>query len=617
MKFWFVTLMVIFPFLAFSQKREENHDQQIYKRAREVVDSFIHSRLGIEKGTVNLSVYNQFKNWFDLNATVEDDYNAVYNFDTKTGLGKYIIKGDAKPFDRYAHDIALQVKRIVIDSAGKIEAVDTLGVKRMVYSVYRKVSVWKDRKYVLPVSMEDSILKNRRDIDFVDNRDFAIKALHDKIIDTATYLFTTSATLTIALASNDAGIVRITSIQSKYNKDSVKCINDLDSDAILGMNDSLPDVPGDFTSDGRPDYDLDGMPDKTETNPPTGIVIDECKKIFGVEKNKGCPQDYFITKYSIDAFVGIQMNFAAINLPELNQLGYVDGSGNNATDILQSKKGSVQNPGLRAGIYTGGNFTFYLGDKKKKNGISLGITYTKFFADYQLTEPVIYTFKSNDNNNDYRRRVTIDSLSESIRYNVFNFPVMFSHRFKYNLGKLGLVNSEMGNVEFNFQFGPSLMVLNAESEYDASISFEGLYQTDENGIIYKDPFDDGDTYNVYFTAEELQARNPNRTAEDIFRELRNNNVNYDFADSKNFRGKQKNDSRITFGLNLVFNGQYHISDNWSFKAGLQAVYAPLPERNEKYIPIDKTTDPYNSIYNSSAKSSYSAFGLNAGLVYNF
>jgi len=629
MKYGFIILIAFFPAFAFAQQQDASPDSIIYKRAKLVVDSFVRSTLGIKNGVVDLITYNQFKNWFDVNATVQDDFNAVYNYDTLGKRGNYMIKKDWKPFDRYAHDVALQVKNLVIDPDFEIKEIDVTNPNNMTYSVFRKVTIEKDRKYVLQRDFASQVFNSRNIIyrDSAKEKQPAFNKFRSKTMEPATYTFTSSAKLTITLKMGDDNSFKITGINTE--EVTIRCDNDLDDDAILNHEDSLnlTDHPGDFTAFGRPDYDFDGIPEaikvknaknskgSRDTRQINVEKPDRCPSTYGKEGNQGCPMNYFLTRRAIEGFVGLQFNSAGINLTELNQLGYVDSDGNNATDVLQSRKGSLKNPGLRAGIYAGGNYTYYAGRVERDIGISIGVNYTAFFADYVLDEPVMYTFKSNDSVNDYRRRVTIDSLNETIRYNIFNFPVMFSYRFY--LGKEDIKGKKQRKSVMNIKAGPSFMVFNTTSEYDAFISFEGLYQTNENGVIYKDLFDEGDSYNVYLTAEELQARNPNRTAEDVFRELRNNNENYDFADSKNFRGKQKNESLLTVGFNLDFNYQYRISNEWSFKAGLQAVYAPLPERKEKYIPINKTTDSYNSIFNSSAKSTYTAFGLNAGLVYNF
>jgi hypothetical protein len=51
-------------------------------------------------------------------------------------------------------------------------------------------------------------------------------------------------------------------------------------------------------------------------------------------------------------------NLPIIIFNGLSQLGYVDGSAGSATDVLHSKKGGLKNPGIKPGIYAGGNYTF-------------------------------------------------------------------------------------------------------------------------------------------------------------------------------------------------------------------------------------------------------------------
>lgn len=74
---------------------------------------------------------------------------------------------------------------------------------------------------------------------------------------------------------------------------------------------------------------------------------------------------------------------------------------------------------------------------------------------------------------------------------------------------------------------------------------------------------------------------------------------------------------MAVAINIGVDAQLRITEDWFVKFGLQFVYAPLQERKERYKPIDKTTDEFQSIYNSSAKSNYSALSVNMGFVYNF
>ena len=74
---------------------------------------------------------------------------------------------------------------------------------------------------------------------------------------------------------------------------------------------------------------------------------------------------------------------------------------------------------------------------------------------------------------------------------------------------------------------------------------------------------------------------------------------------------------MAVAINLGVDAQHRITEDWFFKFGLHFVYAPQQERKEKYQPIDKLTDEFQSIYNSSAKSNYSALIVNIGFAYNF
>lgn len=443
----------------------------------------------------------------------------------------------------------------------------------------------------------------------IDNKTDSAKELQSKFeniiykYQDSVYAFAFTDNLRITMFyKNDT--IRIKSIESLGEKKrDYTCPDDQDNDAVLKQADKNDNNPGDFTAGGLPDYDLDGVPDVGHRD-----STDKCPGIYGSLNNHGCPESYFISNKEFEGFVGFQLNAAPINLPELNKLGYRDAAGNDAMDVLQSKKGVLKNPGLTGGLYAGVSYAHYFGKKKKQNGISVGVTYSAFKASYQLTEPVVYTFKSNDGFDDYRRQIQINSLNEDISYHIFNFPVMYN--FRWLFGKTGKNNTRSS---FNFKAGPSLMVFSTTSDYKAQVSFGGLYQVEDGKIVYTDPYDNGSTYNVLITAEGINNQDSVPGANEIFRQLKD----YDFASDKQYEGSQKNSIRLTAALNLGFNWQQQITGALAFEIGAHLVYAPLPERNEKYKPIDKTTDEFQSVYNSSAKTSYSAFGLNAGFVYHF
>ncbi len=599
MKYKILLFIILFPVFALAQTKA-GMDSLIKNTLTELKNSWT---LGVDSNsnTVDIRLFNKFKELFDTSATVADDFNVFYLFDPKTNSGTYVVDTTQKTFDTYAHDIALQVSKLRIDTLGTalIKIIDaqniTVEIKRVVY-------IEKARFFILPDtgSFAAKIISSRSKKIRFQNAGDAIEMaanLKDKIADNpgALYQFADTSTLLIKMAFNEKeNIVKIKSIRVLSNK--IKSLNDADEDAILDRSpkeDNLKNNFGDFTASGMPDYDLDGVPNN----------IDKCPETYGTKTNHGCPVSYFSTRKQVDGFVGLQLNSAKINLPELNNLGYRDESGNDAVRVLESKKGLLKNPRLLPGLYGGGDITYYFG-RRKKIGLSVGFTYTSFKANYELTEPINYTFKSSDGVDFYRRQIIISNLSEEIDYSVINLPVMYNYR------------GRLFKLLVNFKAGPSLMLFNNRSDYNAIVDIGGIYQVDpnENKIVYDPFFDPVSIYNVYVTTQGINNQSTDPGAANVFSQL--SGKNYDFISNGNYRGKKKL-YRTTVGFNVDLEGQNNINGQLAIKVGVHVVYAPLFTKTEKYKPIDKSTDEFRSIYNSSAKSSYSAFGMNVGIICNF
>ena len=576
--------------------------------ARATLNNLINSwTLGIDSSNeaidiaVDIKLYNKFKDLFDSSATVDDDFNVFYEHDPKNKTGSYKIKKEGRPkiFDAYAHDAALQVRRISIDSVRVLDSGMT-DQKNITFTVRRKVRIQKTREYVLPVTYANEVISSRT-IAFEEKKDSVVMAANLKTKvganTEAIYEFTSVNTVLITMVF-EANTAKIASIKSVANE--VVCNNDADYDTVLDREDSLKNKFGDFTASGMPDYDLDGSSDEK----------DKCKLTYGDLNNKGCPPSYFLTKNEFDGFVGLQFNMAKINLPEINQLGYRNAAGTDLVDHNPSltKKGVLNNPGMIAGINAGANFIRYFGQKRKRSGISMGFTYSALTATYKLDEsqPIAYTFKSSDGINDYRRVITIRKLSEDISYGVFNLPVLFN--FRSHLDK-------KHKVVINLRAGPSIMFFRNTSDYNTTIDFEGLYQINpgQGKIEYTSPFNATSIYNIFFTVNKINEVKTGPGADSVFKWL---GSNYDFASNKNYRSKQPL-KRIAVALNLAADLQYKVSEGLIIKVSPHYVYAPLPERKNKYKPIDRTTEEYQSIYKSTAKSNYSAYGASLGFVYDF
>ncbi len=616
MKYGIVLFIILFPVFALAQGKVYNDSTSIDLLKRNVWADLKDSwTLGIDSnsGEVDIRVYNKYKSLFDSGATVPDDMNVFYQLDPSGRSGTYKTSTTQIPFEIYAHDLALQLKGIAFDSIITVDSAATLNT--LEYTIRRTAIVQKTGEFVIQDTtlFVDTRIKSRKD----DPIEFEIPGDADKMkkgfmqklknYKDSVYRFGITQTLHIIIkydryndGDSSCKIISIKNIPEGYK---ISCLNDDDNDAVLNQDDRSEN-PGEFTANGRPDADFDGVPDD---GPIEGK--DNCPKTFGL-KNHGCPLSYFSTKNQAEVFVGLQLNAAKINLPELNNLGYRDASGRDAIDVLQSKKGVLLNPGSVTGICAGGSYAYFFGGKRKRTGISVGFTYSGFTARYTLTEPIVYTFKSSDGINDYRRQIAINSLAEEIGYSVFNFPVLFNYR--------SLIGKENKTV-FNFKAGPSLVLFRNTSNYNATIDFGGLYQVDSvnrNKITFYDHFDQGSSWNVLVTPSGINSQNTNPGANSVFAQLFTNSKNYDFAGNKNYRDKTSL-TRATVALNVALDVQRQISPGVAIKAGAHFLYAPLFEKKEKYIPVNKTTDTYNSIYNSTAASSYSAFGMNVGFVYNF
>jgi hypothetical protein len=603
MKYRLALLLFLCPILAGAQEASIN--AQAMRVVAELRDSWT---LGVDSNsaTVDIAMFNKYKSLFDLNARVDDDLN--FQLVPGTTSGAYRVFDTAKDFDVYAHDAALQVSKFRIDST----TTQLMGRRgdSIIYEIRRTIYVEKPARYVLQDidALAAQILANHPGIGFEKRGRTAKTSNESNIIDRlkseltkspdSVYKFHSVSTLRVILMRADDTLNPVKIVRIRHIGSVVSCLNDDDADGILNDADSLRKKYGDFTARGTPDDDLDGVPD----------TYDRCRGTYGAVHNKGCPESYFVTNKQFEGTIGFQFNTFQIGLPELNQLAYQIG-GANAVDILQSTKGSLKSSSPASGIYAGGGVSYFFGNRAKRVGLSAGVFYSRFVASYELDDAIRYTYKAQDQNGDfYRRQILIDSLSEKMALNVVNIPVQLSYRFKLD-----------GNSSwvFNIKAGPSLMLIDGLTDYKSTIDVGGIYQFDANDrITYTDHFDSTSTRNVYFTTFHINKQSPIPGAAAIFSQL--DSIGYDFASYKSFRD-QKKTSRTTVAINLSIDGQYRKSKNnpLSVKAGVHLTYAPSVAGREKYKPIDKTTDEYNSIFNSNGSSYYLAYGINIGLVYDF
>ena len=603
MKNKIILLVVLLPVFANAQTAKSNTDTAVINELIATWAAGLHEE-GDEPA--NIRDFNKFKSLFMPDAVVFDDINGVYRPSSPIDSNPY--KTEIKSVENYAHDLALEFRNLSDSIYAITYNTDRLSRDSVItVKLIKKVSGEKYRQYIIGdiPSYTDSLIKNNPDKNKIEkqNKD-SINRDIDKNVNhggTLTYRLAAAYRLRIRIVANH-GVLQIDSILRDSIIENVHCLNDQDNDGIIDAEDSCKNLRGDLTAHGCPDNDLDGIPDSR----------DACKYTYGVAGNYGCPVNYFLSKVSFSVYTGIQMNSVDLNLPELDKLGY------SGLDFNESNKGKLKNPGMILSAVAGANLAYYFGSKKKDVGISAGIVYTAFTSTYEIVDPVIYTFKSSDGVDEYRRRITLRSGSEEqTRYDVFNFPLLFTYRFmpgntrKYR-------NDYKWNIDVSA--GPSYLLFKTTSKYNSNIDFEGLYQIDTitgNAITYYDYFDNGSSYNIFLTSNGIKGQSGVPGADSVFSAL--NHSGYDFASDKNYKGSEKNANKSGIAFNAKLDATYKLDNKGKalFMFGASVLFAPLPDQSKGYTLVDKTTDPYHSIYNSHAKSDYFTIGLNAGFVFQW
>lgn len=602
-RFFILLILSLLPCFVMSQGLKDS------VVVNELLDSWT---LGLtESGdeVADIRVFNKFKSLFVADALIADDVNGIYSPASTNSPAAYVTV--AKPVEVYAHNIALQFKNLKTSVTAPITynyqklATDSL----VTVSITRTISGEKYRQYI--IGNIDSLVQHmvtyrtdQNQLEEVNTEQVAqdIKnMINDR--DNRTYQFRATNTLLVTMHIKD-GIPKITSIgfDPSTNIETAACINDDDTDGIINEEDQCPGQSGDFTAAGCPDSDLDGI----------GDADDKCDYIYGATGNSGCPPDYFLSNVTISAWIGAQLNHAGLSMPSLDQLGYEN------VDFLQSAEGSLETPGLTISPVIGADIAWFFGKKKKRSGIAVGITYTSFSADYLITESAVYTYRSNDGHDDYRRKITWEAGStETVDYKIINVPILFRYRDMF-----GKKNTEKESYRWSWEFsiGPSYIIFNNTAKYNATLDMEGLYQIDtisQDAIAYYDYFNEGSTWNILLTAADINQQDSVPGADAVFDLL--NSSGYDFATDKNYEGENDNANRSSIAFNFMFDITYKLDDQGkiALKFGAAGCFAPLQNQTSGYQLVDATSDPYNPLYNSKAKSVYYAVGVHGGLVFNF
>jgi hypothetical protein len=294
-------------------------------------------------------------------------------------------------------------------------------------------------------------------------------------------------------------------------------------------------------------------------------------------------------------------------MPDLSQVGY--------NNLFKSVSNSGKIERLKPfsfGIAISADIAFYFGKNKqsRNKGISIGVIATPFKSSFNITGAK-YVFQSNDGESDYRRIITLVSDTETVNFNILNFPLMFKYK-----GRFGQ------KWAYELSAGPSFLLISGFSYQQTTFNFEGVYGSDvtkENYVQSK---------NDWLLTDAAITKSKGNT-QDLFNKLANSNSQelidagkgYDFKmnDRISTTEKTKISSRTGFAFNAAADVFYHIGPKTAIKGGFVFYTAPSVSNSnaDKYQMVDKSSrynGKYNSVFNSQAKLNYSAFGLFVGLI---
>lgn len=412
------------------------------------------------------------------------------------------------------------------------------------------------------------------------------------------YNLSNEDTLHLTLVITQEKSVKIASIAEVSM--SLKVQNDDDLDGVINEIDECVDQKGSLDFKGCPDDDGDGIPNR----------IDDCPELKGAVSNKGCPGNNFAYNLVVSASAGYAMY--QTNFSELTS-----GFGYDRLDLSQEGTGSkIENAGFSTGPCLNAHIGYFFGKKnaRKNKGLSLGINYGTFDTEIDVGNTKYFFVSKDGGNNEYWRIVTLRHGSkEEVSYTMMNVSLMFR------------IKTKMGNrLAVEFGLGPSYINYTAQSAFAGSIDYEGIYQYDENtGSLLTSGLSHY-TYNTHdwlLVHDEIQPNAFDPSTDILFQKLRDANINYDFilnSSPANKGKKSKADSRSGLGLNAVLDFYYHIKPRIALKVGFGFIYSSLGNNKSKaYVSADKSNGEYNSILNSSAKSTHMSIGGNIGLLIGF
>jgi hypothetical protein len=214
-----------------------------------------------------------------------------------------------------------------------------------------------------------------------------------------------------------------------------------------------------FKNDKDKDYVLDDF--------------DNCISIRGIAENKGCPANDGPQMF-FSPSIGYGINSISMSGPTSENIGYNSYVGN------RSSIGSlIQGNGVKSTLTLGAEFEYYFRWQRKwglgfgilyqNNSYSAGLSANNFRAEYKAFE--------NNTNIEYRRMVSVNSLTESNTLNNLMIPICL--KYKKHL-------SSESKLWLNFDLGIAYnLFLDGSSSSESNINYEAAYNYENSNFTFK------------------------------------------------------------------------------------------------------------------------------------
>lgn len=412
-------------------------------------------------------------------------------------------------------------------------------------------------------------------------------------------------TLLITLAIDNITKVSIISIEQISSGNNFKVTNDNDLDGFINELDDCPNQKGLQQYNGCADDDGDGVLNDD----------DACPKEKGDKANAGCLPTTFTYKFVFSGYAGYQYNQISLSFPEFKQ---VKGAYTNLEQTKQYDQttdaysdGKVDESPYALSPCFGANIAYFFGKGNKNQGLSLGVYYTQFNLLYNLSN-AIYTYRDVDASGAYHHRtdILLPGSSERIKYNLFEFPVLYRYKKKFN------------RFAAEVYGGPAFMyIIPVSSNPQIKGTTYSYYdETGGNNLGYLGAYNTNSATGGFTTNASNTMFGASANGFNVLLDNTATAGYYAFNDSALVAKSATLKSLFGVALHAGVDLFWHFQSNKAFKIGLQVNYS-FNLKNDaeeadgyKMFNYNDNKVEYNSFFNSKKDVQYSSYGINAGII---